>query len=86
MEQLKNWAYAKRGRISGLARHIGVGAVYMHLVVSGKKPIPVAHMARIEQFTNGEVTRQSMCPDWQRIWPELAAPAIAAGMQSTAES
>ena len=72
MNQLKAWVYAERGRISKLARHLGVGPTYMQFVVNGKKPISINHMTAIEQFTNGEVTRQSMCPDWQRIWPELA--------------
>lgn len=41
-------------------------------MVSGEKPIPVTHMAAIEAFSGGEVTRQEMCPDgWQKIWPEL---------------
>ena len=73
MDKLKTWAYAKRGRISELARHLGVGPVYMQFVVTGKKPISLHHMTAIEQFTNGEVTRKDMCPEWQRIWPELAA-------------
>ena len=41
-------------------------------MVSGEKPIPVAHGAPIEVFTGGEVTRQEMFPDsWRCIWPEL---------------
>lgn len=44
-------------------------------MADGRKPIPFQHGAAIEQFTGGAVTRQQMFPnDWQRIWPELAAP------------
>jgi DNA-binding transcriptional regulator YdaS (Cro superfamily) len=42
-------------------------------MVNGDKPIPLEHMAPIEEFTGKQVTRQEMLPDgWQTIWPELA--------------
>jgi DNA-binding transcriptional regulator YdaS (Cro superfamily) len=41
--------------------------------ISRDKPVPVVHMAAIEAYTAGAVTRRDMRPDdWRRIWPELA--------------
>lgn len=38
-----------------------------------KRPVPVARCVKIEQATNGEVTRKDLRPDdWFDIWPELA--------------
>ncbi len=77
MELLKSWLAAERGRSSRLARHLGVPPSFVAKMSDGDKPVPVAHGAAIERFTEGAVTRQAMFPnDWQRIWPELAtAPA-----------
>lgn len=44
-------------------------------MATGKKSIPTDHMAAIEVFTGGAVTRQEMCPDPEKLayhWPELA--------------
>ncbi len=73
MEVLKSWLIAERGRGVRLARHLGVPPSFVAKMSEGDKPVPVAHGAAIEQFTEGAVTRQAMFPnDWQRIWPELA--------------
>lgn len=69
-----------------MASHLGVPVSFVHKMGSGEKPVPLAHAAAIEQFTQGEVTRRAMFPeDWPRIWPELAntnqpepTPALAA--------
>lgn len=38
---------------------------------------PAVHCRRIEDFTNGAVTRQQLRPaDWDAYWPELAQPAV----------
>lgn len=71
--QFKNWIESKRGVAGDLALHLKVWPSFVSKMASGDKPIPIAHMAAIEAFTKGEVTRQEMCPDrWQHIWPELA--------------
>lgn len=58
-----------------LAAVLGVPPSFVTKMGSGEKSIPVEHMAAIEAFTDGEVTRQEMHPTgWHRIWPELAAP------------
>ena len=57
-----------------LARHLHVPPSFVAKMSEGGKPVPVAHGAAIEQFTEGAVTRQQMFPtDWPRIWPELAS-------------
>lgn len=56
-----------------MAKHLLLSQPFVTQMASGKKSIPVEHMAAIEAFTGGEVTRQEMHPSgWQRIWPELA--------------
>lgn len=73
--QFKNWVESERGRAGALAAYLKVPASFVSKMVSGEKPIPVTHMAAIEAFSNGQVTRQLMRPDdWQLIWPELAQP------------
>jgi len=73
MTSLKAWLDQEGGRSAALSRHLSVPPSFVHKMANGDKPIPVRHMAAIEAFTRGAVTRQSMCPDdWQRIWPELA--------------
>lgn len=69
---LQTWLRQKRGRQTSLARHLGVKPPQVNDWISRDKPIPIRHMAAIEAYTGGEVTRQDMCPhDYQRIWPEL---------------
>lgn len=64
---------ADRGAQMRLARLVGVRAPVVSGWVRGSRPVPIAHMAAIEHFSAGAVTRQEMRPDdWQQIWPELA--------------
>jgi len=70
---LKSWLSAERGRSVRLARHLSVPPSFVAKMSEGEKPVPVAHGAAIEQFTDGAITRKQLFPaDWQRIWPELA--------------
>ncbi|MGH8647613.1 MAG: transcriptional regulator [Gammaproteobacteria bacterium] len=69
----KTWIESERGRAGALALFLKVPPSFVSKMVSGEKPIPISHMAAIEAFSNGQVTRQEMRPDdWQSIWPELA--------------
>jgi DNA-binding transcriptional regulator YdaS (Cro superfamily) len=73
MDALKQWISGQRGRGLALARHLDVPSSFVVKMSQGEKPIPVAHGAAIERFTDGAVSRQLMFPTtWQRIWPELA--------------
>ncbi len=71
---LNEWLKQERGRQAELARHLGIKPPQVADWISRDKPVPVVHMAAIEAYTAGAVTRRDMRPDdWQRIWPELAA-------------
>jgi len=73
MEMLKSWLSAERGRVIGLARHLGVPPSFVSNMAEGRKSIPFEHGAAIDVFTGGAVSRRDMFPDdWQRLWPELA--------------
>ena len=69
---LSTWLKMERGRSASLAVRLGIKPPQVADWVSGDRQIPIAHMAAIEVYSGGEVTRQEMCPDrWQDIWPEL---------------
>lgn len=57
------------------------------------RPVPPKQCVRIEQLTQGQVTRRDLRPDdWHDIWPELAhptppaAPAAQAAQQGVANA
>lgn len=91
MKKLKDWLDKKNGRRIELARALNVPQSFVTKLASGERPIPINHMAAIEVFTEGEVTRRDMRPDdFARIWPELAdttatelVRSIRASMQQT---
>lgn len=56
-----------------LAESIGVSLVLVNQWVHGYRPVPVKYAMAIEQATGGKVSRQDICPEWQRYWPELEA-------------
>jgi len=69
--ELQDWLKQEHGRQAALARHLGIKPPQVADWISRDKPIPVVHMAAIEVFTEGEVTRRDMRPDdFSRIWPE----------------
>lgn len=86
MESLKQWAKAEVGRSAALAAHLKVPASFVSKMISGEKAIPLHHMTAIERFTDGEVTRQQMCPDWERHWPELAAASAATAQPAAVQA
>lgn len=58
-----------------MAAHLHVPLSFVYKMANGNKSIPTDHMAAIEVFTGGAVTRQEMCPDPEKLayhWPELA--------------
>jgi len=70
--KLQTWLKLERGRGASLALQLEIKPPQVADWVSGDRQVPIVHMAAIEAFTRGEVTRQEMCPDgWQKIWPEL---------------
>lgn len=73
---LKTYISSERGRATWLAGQlVGVSPSYLSQMANGQAPISPARCVEIERATNGEVTRQELCPDqWTAIWPELAKP------------
>jgi DNA-binding transcriptional regulator YdaS (Cro superfamily) len=61
------------GGKAALARLIGVSPPTVQQWANGSRPVPLDRCVRIEQVTNGAVTRKDLRPnDWHLIWPELA--------------
>lgn len=76
---LSEWVSAERGRCKRLAEHLRVPQSFVSKMTSGEKPVPVVHMAAIERFTHGAVTRRDLRPDDAHlIWPDLATTEVAA--------
>lgn len=68
------------GGVSALAAKIGIGPSAVFNWKARQGLVPVDHCAAIELATAGKVTRKDLRPDdWQRVWPELAAPDSAPG-------
>ena len=61
-----------RGGASALAEAIVVPPSFLSQMASGKASVNPAYAVKIEQATNGVVTRKDLRPDdWEAIWPEL---------------
>lgn len=56
-----------------LSEALGVSLVLVNQWVHGHRPVPVKYALAIERATDGIVSRQEICPDWKRYWPELEA-------------
>ncbi|MFM0630739.1 transcriptional regulator [Paraburkholderia xenovorans] len=60
------------GSYEALANQLGISKGAVHQWKSPDRKVPIEHCTRIEQITEGKVTRQMLRPDdWQSIWPEL---------------
>lgn len=68
-----------RRRIAALT---GVDEQYLYQCLTGRRDMNPAQARKVEEVTDGEVTRQMLCQKtYAGIWPELAkrrAPARAA--------
>jgi DNA-binding transcriptional regulator YdaS (Cro superfamily) len=63
-----------RGSIVQFAKELGICKTQLSQLSScwrGREPSP-AMCVRIEQLSNGAVTRRDLRKDWRDIWPELA--------------
>ena len=56
-----------------LSDALGVSLVLVNQWVHGYRPVPVKYAVAIEIATDGKVSRQDICADWARYWPELEA-------------
>jgi DNA-binding transcriptional regulator YdaS (Cro superfamily) len=56
-----------------LARLLKLNYHYLYSIAAGIRKAPIEIALRIENATQGEVTRRDLRPnDWHQIWPELA--------------
>jgi DNA-binding transcriptional regulator YdaS (Cro superfamily) len=63
------------GSYEALANQLGISKGAVHQWKSPDRKVPIEHCTRIEQITEGRVTRQMLRPeDWESIWPELVPP------------
>ena len=70
---LTQWLSEQHGRSAALAAHLRLPPSFVAKMKAGVKAVPIAHMAAIERFTAGAVTRRDLRPDDAHlIWPELA--------------
>ena len=70
---LAQWLSEQYGRSAALAAHLRLPPSFVAKMKAGVKAVPIAHMAAIERFTDGAVTRRDLRPDDAHlIWPELA--------------
>ena len=69
---LTQWLSEQHGRSAALAAHLRLPPSFVAKMKSGVKAVPIAHMAAIERFTAGAVTRRDLRPDDAHlIWPDL---------------
>lgn len=70
---LTQWLSEQHGRSAALAAHLRLPPSFVAKMKAGVKAVPIAHMAAIERFTDGAVTRRDLRPDDAHlIWPDLA--------------
>lgn len=63
-----------KGGAASLAKSIGISPSYLSQMASGATNISPENAVKIEQATNGEVSRRELRPsDWAAIWPELTS-------------
>lgn len=64
------------GSQAEMARRLGIEAGNVWQWANGVRAVPPRFCARIEQLTDGAVTRRDLRPnDWAMYWPELEAAA-----------
>jgi DNA-binding transcriptional regulator YdaS (Cro superfamily) len=55
-----------------LAEKVGMNEQYLYQCLTGRREMSAWEAVRIEQQTEGRVSRKMVCQgSWQSIWPEL---------------
>ena len=55
-----------------LAEKVGINEQYLYQCMTGRREMSAAEAVRIEQASEGAVTRKMVCTSsWADIWPEL---------------
>ncbi len=68
---IRTYIFNHRMNQTSFAEMVGVSKVLVGFWVTGKQPVGVKAAVKLEQLTNGEITRQELRHDWKEIWPEL---------------
>lgn len=61
--ELKTWLELEYGRVTKLAKAIGVPPSFVSNMANGVKPVPVDQCGPIEVFTERQVTCEELRPD-----------------------
>jgi DNA-binding transcriptional regulator YdaS (Cro superfamily) len=70
--KLNDYLKLDRGNQVSLAKAINSHAPDISRWASGDRAVPISRCIKIEQATNGKVTRKDLRPDdWMQIWPEF---------------
>jgi len=57
-----------------LAEKVGMNEQYLYQCLTGRREMSAWEAVRIEQETEGRVSRKMVCQgSWQSIWPELVS-------------
>jgi DNA-binding transcriptional regulator YdaS (Cro superfamily) len=57
-----------------LAEKVGMNEQYLYQCLTGRREMSAWEAVRIEQQTEGRVSRKMVCQgSWQSIWPELVS-------------
>lgn len=76
--KLKAYFDQKRGRFTALANELEISSSYLHQMVDGARPMPHEMAVKVEEFTEGEVSRVDCRPlDGRKVWPELVNREVA---------
>lgn len=55
-----------------LAGKVGINEQYLYQCLTGRREMSAWEAVRVEQQTDGRVTRKMVCQgSWRLIWPEL---------------
>jgi DNA-binding transcriptional regulator YdaS (Cro superfamily) len=75
--KLASWLAQQRGRQAALAAHLNIKQPQVAAWLSGKRPVPLEHCPRIQQFTAGAVTCEELRPDQVEYFALIRAQAAA---------
>jgi DNA-binding transcriptional regulator YdaS (Cro superfamily) len=60
-----------------LAEKVGMNEQYIYQCLTGRREMSAAEAVRVEQASEGAVTRKMVCTSsWADIWPELIGASV----------
>lgn len=70
LNSLAQFTQAEKGRLTTLAKVLGIRDSYLSQMISGERPMPPRLCPVVEKFSKGVVRRQECRPeDGHLIWP-----------------